>query len=84
VRLNITSSAVSQRVRALEIRLGVPLIVRTRPCRATQMGQRLLQYLRRASLLEHDVENDLAGANEAMLNVAVAVNADTLSTRRTR
>ncbi|MFL9986973.1 HTH-type transcriptional regulator ArgP [Paraburkholderia sediminicola] len=80
VRLNITSSAVSQRVRALETRLGNPLIVRTRPCRATQMGQRLLQYLRRAALLEDDFASDLAGANEALLNVAAAVNADTLST----
>ncbi len=72
VRLNITSSAVSQRVRALETRLGNPLIVRTRPCRATQMGQRLLQYLRRAALLEDDFASDLAGANEALLNVAAA------------
>jgi molybdenum-dependent DNA-binding transcriptional regulator ModE len=73
-RLNITSSAVSQRVRALETRLGSPLIVRTRPCRATQMGQRLLQYLRRAALLEDDFASDLAGANEALLNVAAAVH----------
>ncbi|MEW6342526.1 MAG: HTH-type transcriptional regulator ArgP [Paraburkholderia sp.] len=79
-RLNITPSAVSQRVRALETRLGNPLIVRTRPCRATGMGQRLLQYLRRTALLEDDFASDLAGANEALLNVAAAVNADTLST----
>lgn len=79
-RLNLTPSAVSQRVRALETRLGSPLIVRTRPCRATPMGQRLLQYLRRTALLEDDFASDLAGANEALLKVAVAVNADTLST----
>lgn len=80
VRLNLTSSAVSQRVRALETRLGNPLIVRTRPCRATQMGQRLLQYLRRAALLEDDFASDLARADEALVSVAAAVNADTLST----
>lgn len=80
IRLNVTPSAVSQRVRALETRLGNPLIVRTRPCRATPMGQRLLQYLRRAALLESDFASDVAGANEALLHVVAAVNADTLST----
>ncbi|WJF89391.1 HTH-type transcriptional regulator ArgP [Paraburkholderia bonniea] len=80
VRLNLTASAVSQRVRGLEIRLGNPLIVRTRPCRATPVGQRLLQYLRRTALLEDDFASDLAHASEALLSIAVAVNADTLST----
>lgn len=38
VRLNLTSSAVSQRVRALETRLGNPLIVRTRTHGARTAG----------------------------------------------
>jgi LysR family transcriptional regulator (chromosome initiation inhibitor) len=81
VKLHLTPSAVSQRVRALEARLGGPLVVRTRPCRATSTGQRLLQHLRRAALLEDDFESDLASADaSAMLPVSLAVNADTLAT----
>ncbi|WP_141104172.1 LysR family transcriptional regulator, partial [Noviherbaspirillum denitrificans] len=49
--LHLTPSAVSQRVRALEVSLGTPLVVRTRPCRATPAGRRLLQYLRRVQSL---------------------------------
>lgn len=79
-RLHLTSSAVSQRVRALEIQLGNPLLVRSRPCRATQAGQRLLQYLRRAQLLEQDFQSELAGNQAAPLTLAVAVNADSLAT----
>lgn len=78
-RLHLTPSAVSQRVRALEIQLGSPLLVRSRPCRATQAGQRLLQYLRRAQLLEQDLQAEFAGNQSAALTLAVAVNADSLA-----
>ncbi len=78
-RLHLTPSAVSQRVRALEIQLGSPLLVRSRPCRATQAGQRLLQYLRRAQLLDEDFQSEFAGNQSAPLTLAVAVNADSLA-----
>ncbi|GGY87780.1 LysR family transcriptional regulator ArgP [Pseudoduganella plicata] len=78
-RLNVTPSAVSQRLAALETALGRPLLVRSRPCRATAAGQRLQQYLRRARLLEAEF---LAGTGEhdAPIQVAIAVNNDTLGT----
>lgn len=79
-RLRLTPSAVSQRVRALEDALGNPLVVRGRPCRATPAGQRLLQYLRRARLLEQDLQAELAGDDAAPLTVSIAVNADSLAT----
>lgn len=78
-QLHLTASAVSQRVRALEIALGSPLVVRSRPCRATHAGQRLVQYLRRAKLLEDDLRADFSGADAAPLTIAIAVTADTLS-----
>ncbi|HYD79056.1 MAG TPA: LysR family transcriptional regulator ArgP [Paucimonas sp.] len=78
LRLHLTPSAVSQRVRALEEALGKPLVLRGRPCRATPAGQRLLQYLRRAHLLERDLEAEFAGDLAEPLTVAVAVNADSL------
>ncbi|KPC53884.1 HTH-type transcriptional regulator ArgP [Amantichitinum ursilacus] len=78
--LFVTPSAVSQRVRALEIALGSALLLRTRPVRATQTGQRLLQYLRRVALLQHDLDEELNQAGRAPLSISVAVNADTLAT----
>lgn len=80
VKLSITPSAVSQRVRALETALGAALILRTRPCRPTQMGQRLLQYLRRAALMKADLEAELLSSERGALNVSVALNADSLGT----
>ncbi|MGZ3181584.1 MAG: LysR family transcriptional regulator ArgP [Telluria sp.] len=76
--LHLTPSAVSQRVSALEAELGAPLVVRARPCRATRDGQRLVQYLRRARLLEQEFE---AGRNDEAMPVAVpvALNHDTLA-----
>ena len=79
-RLHLTPPAVSQRVRALESTLGSALVVRSRPCRPTETGQRLLQYLKRASLLEADLLADLAERSDAPLVVVAALNADSLGT----
>ncbi|WP_410498454.1 LysR family transcriptional regulator ArgP [Chitinibacter sp. S2-10] len=78
--LHLTASAVSQRVRQLETQLGKPLLVRSRPCRATLAGQQLLQYLRRARVLEQDFLTGFNGEAAAPLTIPLAVNADTLST----
>lgn len=77
--LHLTPSAVSQRVRALEIQLGSPLLVRSRPCRATHAGQRLLQHLRRVQLLEQDLQADFSGEQAELLSIGIAVNADSLA-----
>lgn len=79
-RLHLTPPAVSQRVRALESTLGSALVVRSRPCRATETGQRLLQYLKRATLLEADLLAELAERSDAPLVVVAALNADSLGT----
>jgi len=79
-RLHLTPPAISQRVRALERALGSALVVRSRPCRPTETGQRLLQYLKRASLLEADLLADLAERSDAPLVVVAALNADSLGT----
>lgn len=80
VHLHLTPPAISQRVRALESALGNALVVRSRPCRPTDIGQRLLQYLKRASLLEADLMADLAERSDAPLVVVAALNADSLGT----
>src|SRR6059058_3915844 len=78
-RLRITPSAVSQRIAALEQEMGTPLLVRTRPCRPTAPGMRLLQFLRRRALLEQEylAEQD---KDAGPVRVALAVNNDTLAT----
>ncbi|MEW6024065.1 MAG: LysR family transcriptional regulator ArgP [Pseudomonadota bacterium] len=79
LQLRITPSAVSQRITALEQDMGTPLLVRTRPCRPTAPGTRLLQFLRRQALMEAEflAEQD----NDAgPVRVALAVNNDTLAT----
>jgi len=79
VQLNVTPSAVSQRISALEQDLGTPLLVRSRPCRPTVPGTRLLQYLRRSSLLESEFLTEM-GADRGPARVTLAVTNDTLAT----
>lgn len=81
--LHVTPSAVSQRIRLLEERVGCALVVRSQPCRATDTGRRLCQHVDRVRLLEHDLHGTLpALAPEGAPRVAlpVAVNADSLAT----
>ncbi|MBC8647946.1 ArgP/LysG family DNA-binding transcriptional regulator [Pseudomonas sp. MTM4] len=80
LRLHLTPPAISQRVRALESALGNALVVRSRPCRPTETGQRLLQYLKRASMLEADLLADLDERSDAPLMVVAALNSDSLGT----
>jgi LysR family transcriptional regulator, chromosome initiation inhibitor len=81
--LFVTPSAVSQRIRSLEERLGCALVVRGQPCRATDTGRRLCQHLDRVRLLEQELQGTLpALAPEGLTRVAlpIAVNADILAT----
>ncbi|MFF2493769.1 LysR family transcriptional regulator ArgP [Agromyces sp. NPDC058064] len=53
-RLRLTPSAVSQRVKTLEQRLGRVLVVRSKPARATEAGAVVVRLARQLALLEHD------------------------------
>jgi LysR family transcriptional regulator (chromosome initiation inhibitor) len=81
--LGVTPSAVSQRVKALEERVGAVLLTRGAPCRPTAVGARLCAHLEQVRLLEGDVVADLpelgAQASDPAV-VRIAVNADSLST----
>lgn len=81
--LHVTPSAISQRLRALEERVGCALVVRDQPCRATETGRRLCQHVDRVRLLEQELQGALpALAPEGVTRVAlpIAVNADSLAT----
>ncbi|MEW6760809.1 MAG: LysR family transcriptional regulator ArgP [Pseudomonadota bacterium] len=79
VQLSLTPSAVSQRISALEQDFGTPLLVRSRPCRPTAPGTRLLQYLRRSTLLESEFLAEM-GMDAGPARLSLAVNNDTLAT----
>lgn len=81
-RLHITPSAVSQRVKALEEQLGRVLLVRAKPVRPTAAGTAVIRLARQARLLEHDarIELGVAGDEDAIVSIPLAVNADSLAT----
>ena len=80
--LNVTSSAVSQRIKALEDRVGKLLIRRTLPTEATPEGQVLVQLAEQTALLEHDALHRMGIADEDLphASIPVAVNHDSLET----
>lgn len=81
--LSVTPSAISQRIRLLEERLGCALVVREQPCRPTETGRRLCQHVDRVRLLEQELEGAvpaLAPDGMARVPLPVAVNADSLAT----
>jgi LysR family transcriptional regulator (chromosome initiation inhibitor) len=81
--LNVTPSAISQRIRLLEERMGCALVVREQPCRATDTGRRLCQHVDHVRLLEQELEGAvpaLAPHGIAPVPLPIAVNADSLAT----
>lgn len=81
--LNVTPSAVSQRVKQLEDRIGAALIARGNPCAATEKGAWLCRHMQHVSLLEQELFRELPGLEDGergtkRATVAVAVNADSL------
>jgi LysR family transcriptional regulator (chromosome initiation inhibitor) len=77
-KLNISQSAVSQRIKLLESRMGQPLILRQTPPKATELGTRLITHLHTVKHLEVDL--DLPIETEGRVHAKIAVNADSLST----
>ncbi|MDN5569471.1 MAG: LysR family transcriptional regulator, partial [Paracoccus sp. (in: a-proteobacteria)] len=59
--LNVTQSAVSQRVRNLEERLGTVLIQRGQPCTATEAGAWLCRHMEHVGMLEESLLEHLPG-----------------------
>lgn len=81
--LHVTPSAISQRIRQLEERVGCALVVRDQPCRPTESGRRLCQHIDHVRLLEQDLQDALPGLDpQGLVRVAlpIAVNADSLAT----
>lgn len=77
--LGVTPSAISQRIKALEDRIGTTLIQRGTPCTATPTGARLARHYDDLTLLETALAVDI-GQTAAPARLRVAVNADSLAT----
>jgi len=80
--LNVTSSAVSQRIKQLEERLGSVLIIRGQPCVATEAGRLLCRHVDQVGMLETDLRSALPalGSGSEQVTLRVAVNADSFDT----
>lgn len=78
--LGITQSAISQRLKALEERVGMPLVLRGTPCEGTETGRRLAAHLEQVGMLEGALSRDLAKLSPRTARLRIAVTADSLAT----
>lgn len=77
--LHITPSAVSQRVKAMEQRVGSVLVQRSRPVEVTEAGATVLRLARQLDRLVDDASRELGGSSGSTL-MPIVVNADSLAT----
>jgi len=80
VRLHVTPSAVSQRVKALEQRVGQVLVVREKPCKPTPAAVPLVRLAAQTAMLESEALSETEGGLREWTRIAIAVNADSMST----
>jgi LysR family transcriptional regulator (chromosome initiation inhibitor) len=79
--LHVTPSAVSQRIKALETRVGRVLVTRSKPVAPTPSGAVLLRAARQMQAIASDALTQLGDEASADLGtVPLAVNADSLAT----
>lgn len=79
--LSVTPSAVSQRIRSLEVAVGRPVITRTRPLRPTAAGQAIVRFARHLELLSADLAAELEVTGEThRQHITIVVNGDSLHT----
>jgi LysR family transcriptional regulator (chromosome initiation inhibitor) len=80
--LGLSQSAVSQRIKLLEARVGQPVLVRATPPTPTEIGRRLLNHVQQVRLLERDLQGQVPALDEAAApeRLRIALNADSLAT----
>lgn len=80
--LGLSQSAVSQRIKLLEARVGQPVLLRSMPPRPTELGQRLLNHVQQVRLLERDLQSQVPALDDSDLpeRLRIALNADSLAT----
>jgi LysR family transcriptional regulator (chromosome initiation inhibitor) len=80
--LGLSQSAVSQRIKLLEARVGQPVLVRATPPSPTDIGRRLLNHVQQVRLLERDLHSLVPALDEGGKpeRLRIALNADSLAT----
>lgn len=79
--LSVTASAVSQRVRALEVAVGRPVLRRTRPIELTSSGQAVVRFARQLDMLSADLAEELQpGGAPSGVRLTLVINSDSLHT----
>jgi LysR family transcriptional regulator (chromosome initiation inhibitor) len=80
--LGLSQSAVSQRIKLLEARVGQPVLVRGMPPTPTEVGRRLLNHVQQVRLLERDLHSQVPALDEGgpPERLRIALNADSLAT----
>lgn len=79
--LNVTPSAISQRIKLLEEKLGAVLVRRGQPAEATEFGRVLCRHFDAVMTLEGELTEIVPGLGGAALQpvtIPVAVNADSI------
>ena len=79
-QLHVTPSAISQRIKALEQRVGQVVVVREKPCVATTAGVPLLRLAAQTALLEAEALTEMGDGDGSSPRIALAVNADSMAT----
>src|ERR1700710_1224338 len=83
--MHVTQSAVSQRIKALEQRVGQVLVLRGRPCRATTAGVPLLRLAAQTAILESEALAESSGVGGGtQTRIALGGNAESMATWFTR
>ncbi|AOE87256.1 LysR family transcriptional regulator ArgP [Pseudomonas sp. TCU-HL1] len=80
--LGLSQSAVSQRIKLLEARVGQPVLIRAAPPAPTEVGTRLLNHVQQVRLLERDLQRQVPALEEGGMpeRLRIALNADSLAT----
>ena len=82
--LEVTQSAVSQRIKQLEEKVGSVLIVRGRPCVPTEAGLQLCRHVEQVTLLQHELSDRMSAlsgrTDSAAATIRISVNNDSLAT----
>lgn len=79
--LSVTASAVSQRIRALEVAVGRPVLRRTRPIELTESGQAVVRFARQLEMLSADLADELQpGTSRPDARLTLVINSDSLHT----
>lgn len=78
-KLNITQSAVSQRIQTLENYFGKPALIRAHPYKPTELGTLLLGHYQQLQFLEQSLKHEL---NQEIHSpkISIAISRDSLET----